>query len=93
MLFSKKHPNPIDDTINLSLANQTINKVTSTKYLGMMIDDKLNSEVHLNYTKKKSSGLDEIKIIYGSYTFLSFIIISIMDQSYGAPHNRNMFID
>ena len=51
MLFSKKHPKPTDDTINLRLANETINKVTSTKFLGMMINDKLNWEVHLNYTK------------------------------------------
>ena len=58
MLISKKHPKPNDDTINLSLANKTINKVTSTKFLGMMIDHKLNWEVHLNYTKNKmSSGL------------------------------------
>ena len=58
MLFSKKHPKPNDDTINLSLANETINKVTSTKFLGMMIDDTLNWEVHLDYTKNKmSSGL------------------------------------
>ena len=58
MLFSKKHPKPNDDAINLSLANETINKVNSTKFLGMMIDDKLNWEVHLNYTKNKmSSGL------------------------------------
>ena len=57
MLFSKKHPKPNDDTINLSLANETINRVTSTKFLGM-IDDKLSWEVHLNYTKNKmSSGL------------------------------------
>ena len=37
MLFFK----PNNDVINLSLANETINKVTSTKFLGMIIDDKL----------------------------------------------------
>ena len=52
MLFSKKHPKPTDYTINLSLANETINKVTSTHF-EMIIDDKLNWEVHLNYTKIK----------------------------------------
>ena len=57
MLFSKKQPKPNDDTINLSLANETINKATSTKFLGMMIDDTLNWEVHLNYTKNKMSSL------------------------------------
>ena len=58
LLFSKKHPKPNDDAINLSLANETINKVNSTKFIGMMIDDKLNWEVHLNYTKHKMfSGL------------------------------------
>ena len=40
--FQKKHPKPTDDTIKLSLGNKTINKVTSTKLIGMIVDDKLN---------------------------------------------------
>ena len=38
MLFSKKHPKLTDGTINLSLANETINKVHSTKFIGMVIN-------------------------------------------------------
>ena len=38
--FQKKHPKPTDDTINLSLGDKTINKVTSTKLIGMIVDDK-----------------------------------------------------
>ena len=93
MLFSKKYPKPIDDTINLSLANEPINKVTSTQFLGMMIDAKLNWPVHLNYTKNKMfSGLyvlKQIKTCFRSKSFTDPILFSESSLS----HNINISID
>jgi hypothetical protein len=57
MLFTKNNKD-YEQNINLRLSNENITRVNSTKFLGMIIDDKLNWQDHISHTKNKmSSGL------------------------------------
>jgi len=42
-------------TINVQVNNQNVEKVTCTKFLGVMLDDKLRFKDHINYIKSKIS--------------------------------------
>ena len=50
MLFSKKH-NHAD--ISIKLEGKLINRVSETKFLGVIIDDKLNWKAHISYISGK----------------------------------------
>lgn len=57
MLFTKNDKD-YKRNMNLRLSNEDITRVNSTKFLGMIIDDKLNWQSHIEHTKNKiSSGL------------------------------------
>ena len=53
MIFSRKNHNDID----LKLGDTKLPKVTTTKFLGMWIDQNLNWNEHLSKLKKKSKGI------------------------------------
>ena len=56
--FYKKNDKDYEQDINLRLSNENITRVSSTKFLGMIIDHKINWQDHINHTKNKiSSGL------------------------------------
>ena len=49
----KLHSPPVE--MNLSCAAESINVVSSAKYLGVFIDDKLNFQEHIKHLEKKVS--------------------------------------
>lgn len=55
MLFQKKKKQ-IDQNLQLVMNNMPIEKKTSTKFLGMIIDDQLNWHDHIQLTKTKLSS-------------------------------------
>ena len=58
MLFGHKQPEPGHA---LSIGSEKLEKVQSTKFLGIIIDDKLKWNAHIDYCKKKiSSGVYEM---------------------------------
>ena len=50
MLFTKNDKDYKQD-INLRLSNENVTRVNSTTFLGMIIDDKLNWQSHIEHTK------------------------------------------
>ena len=58
ILFSNDTRSIADKIIKLNLSNININRVSETKFLGIIIDDKLTWQKHIEYTRNKiSSGL------------------------------------
>jgi len=58
MLFSNNNIKVPDSMIKLRLANTKLNRVNNIKFLGIMIDDKLTWQKHIEYMRNKiSSGL------------------------------------
>jgi hypothetical protein len=53
MLFTRKHFNLTD--INITVNNVCINRVNKVKFLGTIMDDKLNWQEHITYICKKAS--------------------------------------
>ena len=53
MVFSKARSQLLDNCSILSLDGKSIERVSSYKYLGIWIDDKLSFKVHINTLVKK----------------------------------------
>ena len=53
ILKPKLHSQPVK--INLSCAAETIKAVSSAKYFGVLIDDKVNFQEHIKHSEKKVS--------------------------------------
>ena len=66
MIFCNK---TIPDDLQISINNIVIERVKSTKFLGVMIDDNLNWKMHISHVKSKLSK--SIAIIYKSKFILS----------------------
>ena len=69
ILKSKLHSPPVG--MNLSCATRTVKVVSSTKYLGVLIDDKVNFQEHSTHLREKSLAfsrefLENRKITYTS---------------------------
>src|SRR3989442_824719 len=47
MVFTPPHSTSVYTNLNLRIGNLQINKVTSIKYLGLTIDEKLDWKVHI----------------------------------------------
>ena len=43
------------NSLSIKIANQEISKVSSSRFLGVIIDDKLNWSIHINAAKRKAS--------------------------------------
>ncbi|CAL4149190.1 unnamed protein product, partial [Meganyctiphanes norvegica] len=73
MLFTnRKRPQSISITAN----GQIINEVTETKFLGVILDNKLNWNAHINYISKKiSKSVSILKML--KFTFPSNILKSL----------------
>ena len=73
MLFTNRN-RPL--SISISANGQTIQEVTETKFLGVIVDNKLNWNAHINYiTKKISKSVSILKMV--KYTFPSDILKSL----------------
>ena len=53
MVFSRKKSN---HQLDLQLDNQTIDETSTTKFLGVYIDNKLNWKTHISYVGGKLRG-------------------------------------
>ena len=73
MLFTNRtRPHSISITAN----GQTINEVTETKFLGVMLDNTLSWNAHINYISKKvSKSVSILKML--KYTFPSNVLKSL----------------
>ena len=52
MVFTNRHK---ENEVNIKLEGRLINRVTKTKFLGVIIDDKLNWKAHISYISGKIS--------------------------------------
>ena len=65
MLFTNRDR---PETISLTVNNQTINEIKETKFLGVIVDNKLIWDTHINHISKKSSkSVSILKML--RYTF------------------------
>ena len=69
---------------SLYLFNEPIQRNTVTKFLGMMIDDKLNWKEHINYLYGKISRM--VGIIYRTRDFLTLGALKTIYYSLVYPH-------
>ena len=58
MVFSGTRSSPFNGTIRMG--NCTLSKVSSTKYLGLMIDDQLNQKAQVSYLRTKIASYSNI---------------------------------
>ena len=64
IIGSRYHLSKINEYPNINIGGQNIKRVESTKSLGVVIDEKLNWEEHIdNISKKASKGIGAIKLI------------------------------
>ena len=63
-------------SLSISIDGQTINEVTETKFLGVMLDNKLNWNAHIKYISKKiSKSTSLLKML--KFTFPSRVLKSL----------------
>ena len=67
MIFCNK---TIPDDLQISINNIVIERVKSTKFLGVMIDDNLNWKMHISHVKSKLSKSIAILSINQSLFYL-----------------------
>ena len=73
MLFTNKNR---PESISINVRDHTIKEVTETKFLGVIIDNKLCWKAHINYISKKiSKSISLLKML--KYTFPSRILKSM----------------
>ena len=96
MLFSKKH-NHAD--ISIKLEDKLINRVSETKFLGVIIDDKLNWKAHISYIsgkicraigviiKARNLGKEALLSLY--YTLI-FPYLTYCNQVWGLTFEYNL---
>ena len=95
MLYSKKH-NPAD--ISIKLEGKLINRMSETKFLGVIIDDKLNWKAHISYISSKISWAIGViikarnlgKEALLSYYTLIFPYITYCNQVWGSTFKYNL---
>ena len=66
MLFRSRPP---DLELHLKINNAEIPKVTATKFLGIIIDDRLNWKPRIQYVKSKLSSI--LSIMYKAYKLIT----------------------
>ena len=64
------------EQLNIYFKGETIFRVNSTKFLGVIIDDKLKWTAHIQYIKNKLSK--SIGIMYKCRNYLCEIYISVL---------------
>ena len=73
---ANKHFNPVNASININ--NKNIKQVTSTKFLGVIVDHKLNCNEHINIVASKiakSIGIiNKIETLFSQKILLTFIL-------------------
>ena len=67
--------------MDILMDNQILTKVNSTKYLGIIVDHKLNWFAHITYVKAKISK--EIGIMYKAWICLHLSIFDILCRGMG----------
>ena len=73
MLFTNRDR---PETISININGQTINEVTETKFLGVILDNKLNWNAHIKYISKKiSKSVSILQML--KFTFPSKILKSL----------------
>ena len=74
MLFTNKKPRP--KSISINAKGQTINEITETKFLGVILDNALNWNAHIQYISKKiSKSVSLLKML--KFTFPTRILKSL----------------
>ena len=74
MLFTNKKPRP--KSISINAKGQTINEITETKLLGVILDNALNWNAHIQYISKKiSKSVSLLKML--KFTFPTRILKSL----------------
>ena len=73
-----------NNELKVIIDNNEINKVACTKFLGVIIDQKLLWHEHINYTQKKIAK--GIAIVYKSKRFLSKKSMLQLYRSYINPY-------
>ena len=64
------------DNVYITIRGHTINEITETSYLGVIIDNKLSWKAHINYISNKiSESVSLLKML--KYTFPSRILKSL----------------
>jgi len=64
LIGSRQRLNTFPDTLELSIKDVPVNRVSSVKSLGVMIDENLTWQTHIDkWTKKIASGIGAIKRI------------------------------
>ena len=73
MVFTNKRRS---DTVSITVNGHTINEITETSYLGVIIDNKLSWKAHINHISNKiSKSVSLLKML--KYTFPSRILKSL----------------
>ena len=83
-LFCPKSRKVVDLSLNLVINNQKIKKVNSCKYLGVLIDDTLKWDEHINYIYKKI--IKFTSIFYKVRDILPRDCLSKLYYSFVHPH-------
>ena len=73
-------PNVINKVV---IDNHELSEITSAKYLGVIIDHKLNWIEHISYVKSKSKG---IGIMYKARQFLTKKALLMLCHDYISPY-------
>ena len=102
MIFGTRHIN--NDTLHLYYNNQAINRVSSTKFLGVVIDEKLSWNHHTNqlcnYTISRNIGIlrklqflprNVLKLLYHSL-ILSHLSYCATIWGFSSKHNLNRIL-
>ena len=96
MIFSKRHNNA---DVSIKLEGKLITRVSQTKFLGLIIDDKLNWKAHISYISGKISraigviikarnlGKDALLSLY--YTLI-FPYLTYCNQVWGSTFKYNI---
>ena len=81
MLFRSRPPDP---ELHLKINNADIPKVTATKFLGIIIDDKLNWKPHIQSVKSKLSCI--LSIMYKASKLITTVGMYTLYCSLFQPH-------
>ena len=96
MVFTNRHK---ENEVNIKLEGRLINRVTKTKFLGVIIDDKLNWKAHISYISGKISRAIGVIIktrnlgkgaLLSLYYTLIYPYLTYCNQVWGSTYEYNI---
>ena len=84
MIFGTKHQLKDKPDLHLQVGNEPIERVTSTKYLGMILDDHLIFDEHITYVHNKATK--KLGILYKAKDYLDRSTKILLYKSLILPH-------